>query len=210
MPESPPDSSSEHPYSPQDACEPNLPSADSIYSSINQNMYKTSLLNPIIADNLIIGSHIVVAEQGADAHLLENGSLLDARMIQDGDGGLLLPDGNISEAGRQMLMSDAAAAQNYLSQRPDTADILRRNQNELLLLKNGDYDKSQLVHMGYGHGHGMEMPVVQRSGAMEGGAGALCEPAMDNMQAVYTNLQSVSKKRKLSQDQPLVKSEPGK
>lgn len=58
--------------------------------------------------------------------------------------------------------------------------------------KNDNYDKN-IVHLGYA-------PTTIE--------GDLCEQNIENIQNVYTNL-SVPKKRKLSQDSPLVKSEPG-
>jgi hypothetical protein len=67
LPESPPDSSSEHPYSPQEGCEPAINPSDNIYTTLGPNMYKpASIINPMLGDNLILGSHIVVAEQNGD------------------------------------------------------------------------------------------------------------------------------------------------
>lgn len=85
LPESPPDSSSEHPYSPQDTCEQQIGQPEAIYTTLGQPLYKQqNLLNPIMTDNLILGSHIVVSEN-ADGHLLDNGGILmsDGRIIQE-------------------------------------------------------------------------------------------------------------------------------
>lgn len=81
LPESPPDSSSEHPYSPQDGNEPNMNQADNIYTTIGQNIYKPGMLNPIITENLILGSHIVVTEQNGDQQIIENSSLLQVNFF---------------------------------------------------------------------------------------------------------------------------------
>lgn len=86
LPESPPDSSSEHPYSPQDGCEPPIAaSTDAIYTNLTQTIYKPTILNPILADNLILGSHIVVTDQNNE-QLIDNGGILQ-------DGRLLVPNG---------------------------------------------------------------------------------------------------------------------
>lgn len=74
MPESPPDSSSEHPYSPQEPCEH---PAETIYTTLGGQpaLYKPTLLNPIMSDNLILGSHIVVSAESND-QLLDNENML--------------------------------------------------------------------------------------------------------------------------------------
>ncbi|XP_008194461.1 myelin regulatory factor isoform X2 [Tribolium castaneum] len=140
LPESPPDSSSEHPYSPQEGCEPLNPS-ENIYTTLGPNIYKP-VIGPMLGDNLILGSHIVVAEQ--------NGIMQDT--------GLMIPEDS---------------NQNFTDR-----GIYKGDEN--------------LVHLGY-------TPAIENN---------LCEPNLDNIQTVYTNLQSAPKKRKLSQDSPLVKSEP--
>jgi hypothetical protein len=177
LPESPPDSSSEHPYSPQEGCEPAINPSDNIYTTLGPNMYKpASIINPMLGDNLILGSHIVVAEQNGD-QLIENGNLLqDGRMIvSQPDAGLLQERIIMPEDNRQILLSNGDSNQNFT-----TRTIYKGDDNHL-------------VHLGYN-------PAIE---------GNLCEPNLDNMQTVYTNLQSAPKKRKLSQDSPLVKSEPG-
>lgn len=94
MPESPPDSSSEHPYSPQDGCEqPITAPTDTIYTNLTQSIYKPTILNPILTDNLILGSHIVVTDQNNE-QLIDNGNILqDGRLLVSQDlrnGGNLL------------------------------------------------------------------------------------------------------------------------
>ncbi|KAK4878641.1 hypothetical protein RN001_011147 [Aquatica leii] len=216
LPESPPDSSSEHPYSPQDSCDPPISTSEAIYTTLGQPIYKPNMLNPIITDNLILGSHIVVTDQGgADSQLLENdGILQDARILVNEDirNGSLLTDTNIlhnrilvsDEANRQIVIHNADSNQNY-ADRTVLLDNCPRNEvrrsNDLLLVKNGEYDKS-LVHLGFASSIEMQLPQRQH---VENG---LCENNIENIQAVYTNLQNAPKKRKLSQDVPLVKSEP--
>lgn len=223
LPDSPPDSSSEHPYSPQENCESNMNTTENIYTSLGQQIYKPTLLNPILTDNLIIGSHIVVSEPNTESHLLENGNILqdnrlldtedlrnstnilNGRLLQENDSTLLseriiLPDGNL-ESNRQLLIGATTNenSQNFVETCQRNDNLLRRNTNELLLVKNAaEFDKTQLVHLGYNTN--VDMPPITQN----------CDPPMENIQAVYTNLQNVSKKRKLSQDVPLVKSEPGK
>lgn len=75
MPESPPDSSSEHPYSPQDP--------ETIYTTLGQpTLYKPGLLNPIMSDNLILGSHIVVSSENPESSLLDNGNIIMNEVYQ--------------------------------------------------------------------------------------------------------------------------------
>ncbi|XP_044261502.1 myelin regulatory factor isoform X3 [Tribolium madens] len=168
LPESPPDSSSEHPYSPQEGCEPSMNPSETLYTTLGPNIYKPgSIIGPMLSDNLILGSHIVVAEQNGD-QLIENGNILqDGRIMQDA--GLMIPEDN-----RQILLTNGDSNQNFTDR--------------------GMYkgDENHLVHLGYS-------PAIENN---------LCEPNLDNIQTVYTNLQSAPKKRKLSQDSPLVKSEP--
>ncbi|XP_065166491.1 myelin regulatory factor isoform X3 [Atheta coriaria] len=96
LPDSPPDSSSEHPYSPSETTDANAlqqqqqSPQDAIYTTLQQaNIYKPQILNPIISDNLILGSHIVVSEHGGAA--AEAGGMLsqDAQILV-GDERLLL------------------------------------------------------------------------------------------------------------------------
>ncbi|CAG9861760.1 unnamed protein product [Phyllotreta striolata] len=206
LPDSPPDSSSEHPYSPQDGCEQQQqqqqqqrqPQQDSIYTNLSQNLYKpASLLNPILADNLILGSHIVVADQTGAEQLLDDGG-----MMQDGAGGggggggglatilnsrsipdsIIISEANVTDNNRQLLLSSSEPAAYDRS-----------------MYKNDDYEKN-IVHLGYNP----NIENIPRNGLDNN----LCEQTIDNMPAVYTNLQTSTKKRKLSQDSLLVKSEP--
>lgn len=91
LPESPPDSSSEHPYSPQDGCEAPIAAPESIYTNLTQGIYKPTILSPILTDNLILGSHIVVTDQSNDQQILDNGSILqDNRLLVGGNGTTIL------------------------------------------------------------------------------------------------------------------------
>lgn len=219
LPESPPDSSSEHPYSPQESCDPPISTSEAIYTTLGQPIYKPNILNPIISDNLILGSHIVVTDQSADAQLLDNSGILqDARILVSNDlrngsnllnihsdagilhNRILVPD----EPNRPIIIqNNADPNQNYtdrtiLLENCTRAEV-RRTTNDLLLVKS---DESQLVHLGFTSNIEMQLPQRQTSES-------ICETGnIDNIQAVYTNLQNASKKRKLSQDLPLVKSEP--
>lgn len=209
LPDSPPDSSSEHPYSPQENCENNLNATENIYSSLGQQIYKPTLLNPIITDNLIIGSHIVVSEPSTDSHLLENGTilqdnrLLDNENLRTGTNGLLngrlLQENDTNLLNERMIISEGnidSNQQNFVDNCQRNDNLLRRNtSNDLVLIKSSG--ESPLVHLGFNANVDMSQIPQQN-----------CEaPPMENI--VYTNLQNVSKKRKLSQDVPLVKSEPG-
>lgn len=219
LPDSPPDSSSEHPYSPQENCEGNLNNSDTIYTTLGQPLYKPNLLNPIITDNLILGSHIVVTEQNNDNQLLENGNLLQDRLLDSqnllngrlitenlqNEQNLILTDNNIQENNRQILIQSPndSSQQGYVENCPRTdPNLIRRNPNDILLVKNGDYDKSQLVHLGFNPNIEMQIPRTNIETN-------ICNPTNIENIAVYTNLQNAPKKRKLSQDIPLVKSEPG-
>lgn len=93
-------------------------------------------------------------------------------------------------ANRQILLANGDSSQTFADR---------------ALYKGDEFDKNHhLVHLGYNPGIdvGIARPNIENS---------LCggEPGLDNIQTVYTNLQSAPKKRKLSQDSPLVKSEPG-
>lgn len=175
LPESPPDSSSEHPYSPQEGCEPTMNPSENIYTTLGPNIYKPgSIIGPMLGDNLILGSHIVVSEQNSD-QLIENGNILqDGRIMQDA--GLLQERIMIPEDNRGIILTNGGDS--------------NQNFTDRTMYKGDD---NHLVHLGYN-------PGIENN---------LCEPNLDNIQTVYTNLQSAPKKRKLSQDSPLVKSEPG-
>lgn len=203
LPESPPDSSSEHPYSPQDTCEQNLNTSETIYTTLGQPMYKPTLLNPIITDNLILGPHIVVTDQNSEQNLLENGGILindDLRSSQTLINNRIIPENIASDAGPMILPEAEANRQQQILVQPasDTnQNYAERSDTALLrLMKNGEYEKSQLVHLGFGSNVDI--------------APSICESNLENMQNVYTNLQNAPKKRKISQEAPLVKSEPGK
>lgn len=58
-----------------------------------------------------------------------------------------------------------------------------------------------MVHLSYNH----NIDNLQRVNIENN----MCDQSLESLPGVYTNLQSASKKRKLSQDSPLVKSEPG-
>ncbi|XP_018568182.1 myelin regulatory factor isoform X2 [Anoplophora glabripennis] len=202
LPESPPDSSSEHPYSPQDGCEAPIAAPESIYTNLTQGIYKPAILSPILTDNLILGSHIVVTDQSSDQQILDNGNILQDnrllvggngttilsnRIIQDDPGILqdrmILPENNVADNTRQIILPATEPAQNF----------------DRGIYKNEDYEKN-MVHLGYNH----NIENLQRAN-MENN---ICEQSLESIPGVYTNLQSASKKRKLSQDSPLVKSEP--
>ncbi|XP_050312385.1 myelin regulatory factor [Anthonomus grandis grandis] len=90
LPESPPDSSSEHPYSPQDGCEAPINASDSIYTNLGP-IYKQ--LNPI--DNLILSSHIVT-DPGSEGLVLQDNRILVSHDVRNGTNLLnsrLLTDG---------------------------------------------------------------------------------------------------------------------
>ncbi|KAF5290050.1 hypothetical protein FQA39_LY14831 [Lamprigera yunnana] len=211
LPESPPDSSSEHPYSPQDSCDPPISTSEAIYTSLGQPIYKPNILNPIISDNLILGSHIVVTDQNSDSQLLESeGILQDARILVNevhSDSNLLHNRILVSDdANRQIVIqNNSDSNQNYTDRTVLLEGCPRgevRRANDLLLVKNGDYEKSSLVHLGFTSNIDMQIPQRQHV------ENSICENNLENIQAVYTNLQNAPKKRKLSQDLPLVKSEP--
>ncbi|VEN58112.1 unnamed protein product, partial [Callosobruchus maculatus] len=192
LPDSPPDSSSEHPYSPQDGC-PGDPTGGgqpppshgssqhqpTLYTSI----YKPEIMSPLLSgtggssvtDGLILGSHIVVADHQSDQitnaeHLLGTGANLTSDRIilttAASDGTVTVSDNN-----RPILMST------------DSPQSFDRN-----------------IHLNYNH----NIESIQRNNIDN----SLCDSNLDNIQNVYTNLQSIPKKRKLSQDSMLVKSEP--
>lgn len=192
---------------------------DAIYTSLNQPLnqplYKPNLLNPIsLSDNLILGTHIVVSNQNNENPLLENSNLLvtddlrSSRMLSEslsGDSNLisdkyLLPDGTLSE-NRHVLIQTTDSNGGYLENCPRNS--LLSTANDIMLVgKNEEYEKAQMLHMGF-NGN-VEMPLGTTRQDV-----SLCEN-VENIQTVYTNLQNVpSKKRKHSQDVPLVKSEPG-
>ncbi|KAJ8939737.1 hypothetical protein NQ314_011023 [Rhamnusium bicolor] len=164
LPESPPDSSSEHPYSPQDGCEAPITAAESIYTNLTQSIYKPTILSPILTDNLILGSHIVVTDQNSEHQLLDNGNILqDNRLLVGGD---------IRNNTRPILLPTTESAQNF----------------DRGIYKNEDYEKN-MVHLSYNH----NIDSLQR-GSIENN---LCEQNLDNIQGVYTNLQSAPKKEEI-------------
>ncbi|KAL1501325.1 hypothetical protein ABEB36_006667 [Hypothenemus hampei] len=199
LPESPPDSSSEHPYSPQDGCEPPLhPPDGGIYTNLGGNIYKQGILNPI--DNLILSSHIVVTDQNSDGLVDSNGILQDTRLlgqdVRNSLNGRILQEGvpehtiilaeNNSDNTRQILLPNV---------QPEPSSSFNRP-----LYEQKDFsDEKHMVHLTF-------TPNVEN----------LPRPTMENLENnnlenipnVYTNLRSVGKKRKLSQDNALVKSEP--
>ncbi|KAK9746271.1 NDT80 / PhoG like DNA-binding family [Popillia japonica] len=140
LPDSPPDSSSEHPYSPQENCESNMNTTENIYTSLGQQIYKPTLLNPILTDNLIIGSHIVVSEPNTESHLLENGNILqDNRLLDTED--LRNSTNILNESNRQLLIGATTNenSQNFVETCQRNDNLLRRNTNELLLVKNAEF-----------------------------------------------------------------------
>ena len=133
----------------------------------------------MLGDNLILGSHIVVAEQNGEP-LIENGNILqDGRIIVNQNDALLPERIIMPEDNRQILLGNGDSNQNF---------------TERGIYKENEFEKNHLVHLGYNS-------TIENN---------ICEPNLENIQTVYTNLQSAPKKRKLSQDSPLVKSEPGK
>lgn len=183
-----------------------------------------------ISNNIILGSHIVVTEQNGENRLLDNGNImqerilvgdelrsgniLNGRIIQDNlpsdsnlmQERLLLSDGTISEGERQVLIqTNHESNPPYIENCPRTeANLIRNNNNGVLLInKPEEFDKQQLLHLGFNPNVEMQIPARQNLDTV------ICDNnEIENMQAVYTNLQSAPKKRKLSQDVPLVKSEP--
>lgn len=75
LPDSPPDSGSEHPYSPQESCDQPI-NQEIIYTTLGNSthLYKTdsSILSPILADNLILSGSIVVPTHRHQSLLEEN------------------------------------------------------------------------------------------------------------------------------------------
>ncbi|XP_045467204.1 myelin regulatory factor-like protein [Harmonia axyridis] len=208
LPESPPDSSSEHPYSPQDGNEPNLSSADNIYTTIGQNMYKPAILNPIMAENLILGSHIVVTEQNGDQQIIENGNLLqDTTMLVNNDmrsGDLLsnrlMPENMANEQNimenRLIIPSDGNLGDNrsiiLTGEQQNAQHFEERIYNKV----QQDFDKNYVI---------CECNTLDLNLPRNG----MCEQNVEGMKTVYTNLQNAPKKRKLSQDVVSPKVEPG-
>ncbi|KAG5886872.1 hypothetical protein JTB14_024729 [Gonioctena quinquepunctata] len=208
LPESPPDSSSEHPYSPQDGCDAPITAQESIYTNLTQNMYKPTILSPILTDNLILGSHIVVTDQNSE-QLLDNGNILqDNGLLVSGDirtNTTILNNRSIQDniqsdptiLQSRIIISEANSTDNnrpILLPSSDSPSNFDRN-----IFKNDEYEKN-MVHMAYNH----NIENLPRNNIENN----MCEQNLDSMQGVYTNLQSAPKKRKLSQDSPLVKSEP--
>lgn len=159
-----------------------------------------------------------MTDQNNDSQLLENGSILvneelrgttgllnvhtDSNLLHDR---ILMSDSNITD-GRPILIHNNGDSNHNFTERPVLLESCPRGEvrrGDLLLVKNGEYDKSHLVHLGFDSN--IDIQLAQRTNLDN----AICDNSMENMQAVYTNLQSAPKKRKLSQDVPLVKSEPG-
>ncbi|CAH0548897.1 unnamed protein product [Brassicogethes aeneus] len=203
LPESPPDSSSEHPYSPEHGCEPPLAPYTAIAAAAvgggPQNVYKpaAALINSIIPNGLIsLNPHLVV-DQGAGGGgegLLEGGGMLGdvgAAHLQDAqalmaDGRIILTEAALDENNRQILLASQDANQNF-----------ERYKTE-------DYDKTSIVHLAYQQHQQQQQlePLPARTNLED-------PSSIESIHAtVYTNLQTARKKRKLSQESPLVKSEP--
>ncbi|XP_044763385.1 myelin regulatory factor [Coccinella septempunctata] len=207
LPESPPDSSSEHPYSPQDGNEPTMSSTDNIYSTMGQGMYKPGILNPIITENLILGSHIVVTEQNGEQQILDNGTLLqDTTMLVNNDmrtgdllSGRMMPENLPTEQNmlenRLMIPSEGDNRNLLLS--GDHHQQTGQNFEERIYTKvQQEFDKNYVI---------CECNTLELNLPRNG----MCEQNVDNMKAVYTNLQNAPKKRKLSQEVVSPKIEPG-
>ncbi|XP_074040694.1 myelin regulatory factor homolog 1 [Leptinotarsa decemlineata] len=206
LPESPPDSSSEHPYSPQDGCDAPITAQESIYTNLSQSIYKPTILSPILTDNLILGSHIVVTDQNSE-QLLDNSNIMqDSGLLVSGDirgNATILNNRTIQEnlqSDSSILQSRIIISESNDNSRPillpssDTSSNFERS-----IFKNDEYEKN-MVHLGYNHNiENLSRTNVENS---------MCEQNLDSLQGVYTNLQSAPKKRKLSQDSPIVKSEP--
>ncbi|XP_066148831.1 myelin regulatory factor-like protein isoform X1 [Euwallacea fornicatus] len=205
LPESPPDSSSEHPYSPQDGCEAPLNGTDSIYTTLTSN------LGPNIYNNLILGSHIVVTDQNGDGLVdgneilhqdsrllvtqdVRNSNILSSRMLQNSissDHTIILSD-NVPDNNRHILLPNVQSEQGATFSRP------------LYEQKEFTDEKHNMVHLTFSP----EMENVSRTNINS--ANINIENSLESsLPNVYTNLQSPCKKRKISQDgNALVKSEP--
>lgn len=90
MPDSPPDSGSEHPYSPQESCDQPI-NQEIIYTTLgnpNQLYKDSSILNPILAENLILSSSIVVPGQRHQS-IIQSDNLVTTEgrfLVQNTDG----------------------------------------------------------------------------------------------------------------------------
>ncbi|KAK9886512.1 hypothetical protein WA026_016791 [Henosepilachna vigintioctopunctata] len=196
LPESPPDSSSEHPYSPQDGNEPSLTSPDNIYT-LGQSIYKPGILNPIITENLILGSHIVVTEQNGEPQLIENGTLLqDTSMLVNNE----MRNSDLLTS--RLIPENLTNEQNLIENRI----ILTENQNtpnfedRIYNKVQQEFDKNYVIC----DCNNLELNLPRNNLEQN-----LCDQNVDGIQTVYTNLQNVPKKRKLSQDICSPKIEPG-
>ncbi|ERL90242.1 myelin regulatory factor-like protein isoform X2 [Dendroctonus ponderosae] len=197
LPESPPDSSSE--YSPQDGCEPALNASETVYSNLGTSNYKPELLNPV--DSLILPSQIIADQNNErlvdnndilqDSQLLGSHDLRDCnnilsnRLLQDGlsgNHGILLAD-HEPENNRQLLISNAS----------ETGPIYNPSMYE----QKEFMEDKHMVHLTF-------TPNIDNISRPNP------ESAMDieNIPNVYTTLQGPCKKRKLSQESPMVKREP--
>lgn len=79
-------------------------------------MYKPTILSPILTDNLILGSHIVVTDQNNE-QLLDNGNILDNRLLIGAGNTALINNRIISETSipsdANIILSDADVTGNY-------------------------------------------------------------------------------------------------
>ncbi|XP_076254672.1 uncharacterized protein LOC143192835 isoform X3 [Rhynchophorus ferrugineus] len=212
LPDSPPDSSSEHPYSPQDGCEAPINTSDNIYtnltSNLGQNIYKQGILNPILADNLILGSHIVVTDQNNEGLIDNNAILQDSRLlvtqnVRNGNnilGTRIIGDGISND--HNIILSESVQDANRQILLPNVQTETNSNYNRSLYEQEDFGEDKHIVHLGYSSG----MENVPRTGNLDNTINL--EGNIENIPTVYTNLQNASKKRKLSQDSALVKSEP--
>ncbi|XP_030749081.1 myelin regulatory factor isoform X2 [Sitophilus oryzae] len=212
LPDSPPDSSSEHPYSPQDGCEAPLNTPESIYtnlSGLGQNIYKQGILNPILTNNLILGSHIVVTDQNSEGLIDSNGIIQDNRLLVTQDvrnanllGNRILTDGISSD--HEIILSDNVQDPNRQILLPTVQTEPNSNYSRSLYEPQKDFvEDKHIVHLGFTSG----IESLPRSSNLDSAINNV-ENNIENIPSVYTNLQNVPKKRKLSQDSALVKSEP--
>lgn len=224
LPESPPDS--EHPYSPQDGCEAPL-TAENVYSSI----YKEEIFNPI--GNFLSPSNVVL-DQNSQGLVDENGllqvwfslkfpfhrgylldilqddrlnSLPNCRMLQEG----------LGTSDHDNILTDNVPGQFVFLTTYKWSNYVCVDNNQQILLQNvqGEHSGSN------GFGRSIYQPnefvaegkhVVNFTIAPQ--ALESIEPMENSLEGtglsrVYTNVQNTFKKRKLSQDSPLVKNEPG-
>ncbi|CAG9770761.1 unnamed protein product [Ceutorhynchus assimilis] len=204
LPDSPPDSSSEHPYSPQDGCEAPLNTSDNIYTNLATNIYKQGMLNPI--DNLILSSHIVVTDQNSDGLVDNNGLLQDNRLLVGQDvrnsnnilSSRIIPE---SLSGHGIILAENVPDNNRQIILPNVQSEQQPAFDHSLYESKDFEEEKHMVHLTFTPG----MENMSRSNLESGIA---LENNLENIPTVYTNLQSASKKRKLSQESTMVKSEP--